>query len=216
MTAAGLFACFLLQAEEFGQGFGHADFQTKFKVRYIKQCEVDPALKRVIAKNVVTQEPLYKDNKEYYDDLAKKYGSLISRSYIGPVYVKYIGEPFGFGVFAKKAIKSGEMIGEYTGVICILAKIPDAKFAFDYPSPQVDGVAHEGLAIDAYNAGNITRFVNHSSDNANVYVETIPYKNRWHQVFCASRDIEQGEQLLIDYGSQYWDALGITPEPLAP
>jgi hypothetical protein len=33
------------------------------------------------------------------------------------IYVKYISDSIGYGAFAKKFIKAGEMIGEITGIV---------------------------------------------------------------------------------------------------
>ena len=71
----------------------------------------------------------------------------------------------GDGLFATKDIAPGEVIIEYTGVVCCLDDdkgqgFPDSKYVI-----QLDGKYH----IDATTFGNISRFINHSCDpNATV------------------------------------------------
>lgn len=190
--------------------YTHKDFKKHFNVRHLKKTELSPELGEM---HTITQDDsLYLASPEYYDDLTTRYGRLIDKGYVAPVVVRFVDKKLGHGVFAKKNIKAGEMIGDYTGILCNMDSIKDTLYSFSYPAIRVDGTEIDNFVIDASEAGNITRFVNHSTHNPNVYVETIPYKNIWHQVFIASCDINEGEQLFIDYGSGYWESLGITPE----
>ena len=71
-----------------------------------------------------------------------------------------------------------------------------------------------GLVVDAEKYGNYTRWINHSSANFNgchcyVDVDCVP-----HILLVATKRIAKGCQVLIDYGSGYWKALGIEPVEL--
>lgn len=117
----------------------------------------------------------------------------------------------GQGVFALKPIGKGQLIGRYQGIV---------RSDYDY------SVAYEhGLTSGAYimTLGDTwvldgddeersawTRFVNHSKRKANCasYMLTIsPLEQRLNCVyFEATRDIASGEEILVDYGEEYWDS----------
>ena len=75
------------------------------------------------------------------------------------------------------------------------------------------------VMIDAQTEGNFARFFNHSSlpvtsrHGVNAVFAGLHLDGRPVYFFIAARDIEPGEQILIDYGDDYWKALGIDPLP---
>lgn len=99
----------------------------------------------------------------------------------------------GLGLFARAPIAVGNRVIEYTGK---RLSTPDAdelntKFLFDLEN---------GFTIDGEGLENIARYVNHScfpNCEAEIVGEQI--------FFNAIRDIDPGEELTIDYGSEYFD-----------
>lgn len=61
------------------------------------------------------------------------------------------------------------------------------------------------LSIDARIFGNFQRFVNHA-DDPNTESVAVPYKNRWHRVYVALKNIEANEEVTVSYGSNYWSS----------
>jgi hypothetical protein len=62
--------------------------------------------------------------------------------------------------------------------------------------------------------GNYTRCINYSP-SSNVSAKLIQLADRRREVLItASKDIKAGDQFLLDYGVQYWQAIGIEPEAI--
>jgi len=176
----------------------------------------------------VTKHPKYKNNPAYYDGLTAQYGKQISAAYHVPHTINFISQEVGYGVFATEDIEEGQMIGEYTGVICTTRQMTKrdgkqaADYAWDYPkNPKiVDEHGHcikksKELSVDAFHEGNFTRFVNHSY-YPNVMVLDVPYNNQWHVIYVAFKPIKKGEQLFVNYGKEYWSSRKCLPCDFTP
>jgi len=137
-----------------------------------------------------------------------QYSAELDQSQIADVTIKQISANIGYGVFANKPIKKGELIGEYTGVIS-----RDLQKDMTYMMGTLDGY----YSIDAKFEGNETRFINHSKHAANSVPLNMFHNFRWRVLLVASKEIQPGEQILFDYGSGYWSDrtppqdLGIKP-----
>ncbi|GGI77328.1 SET domain-containing protein-lysine N-methyltransferase [Legionella impletisoli] len=119
--------------------------------------------------------------------------------------LRLIDPIIGCGVFARSALASGTCLGLYTGV----KKCQSSHWSYTFKIEQ-DAL---NTFMDARHSGNITRFINHAPSTnhfskkgqlANVEstrhyingIEFIKYKT--------IKAIEAGEQLLIDYGDEYF------------
>ncbi len=99
----------------------------------------------------------------------------------------------GHGLFATGAIKKGDFILEYRG-----EKIP---------TPYADTLASRYLfeidnkwTIDGKTRSNIARYINHSCEpNCEAEIRGE------HILIYATCDVQQGEELSIDYGEEYFD-----------
>lgn len=140
----------------------------------------------------------------------------IVQQYQAPIYIKYINDRVGFGVFADAPIKEFDTICEYTGHLCVEQDVEnenvDLNFSIDVGSYyHVDG-KNKQLYVDAKKAGNFSRFMNHSYLNN---VSSLSVYNEqdglWHVVMCAEKDINKDDQLLTNYGEGYWKSRGIEP-----
>lgn len=139
----------------------------------------------------------------------KNYIKAINEKYNAPVYIAFIDDEVGCGIFAAEDIKKGQMIGEYTGIVKRVnfsEKKEDFDYAWGFPPPTK-------FIIDSKDAGNFTRFINHSN-RPNVDMVYVPINNRWHLAYVANQDIKKGQQLLANYGKPYWQGRGIRPYDL--
>mmetsp|Transcript_10432 Transcript_10432/g.38750 ORF Transcript_10432/g.38750 Transcript_10432/m.38750 type:complete len:346 (-) Transcript_10432:4431-5468(-) len=109
-----------------------------------------------------------------------------------------------YGLFTQQPIKRGELLGEYTGAFLHDSQIPDTSYAL-YVNSDNDH------AIDASQCGNMFRFVNDyrniaNGKNVEVSLAKVQYEGKEYRVavFYATRDIKAGEELLWDYGTQFW------------
>lgn len=106
----------------------------------------------------------------------------------------------GHGAFAAKEIEKNTIVGEYTGEVKDLDTLSN-EFAY-----AMDVGNHDSCNIDAANAGNETRFVNHSALQSNIKIikrqvfgATLPMI-----LLISTKKICRGEELFFDYGDDYW------------
>lgn len=100
----------------------------------------------------------------------------------------------GDGVFAERDFKKGALLGYYTGAVCP----SDASL---YGGAYAMGIAKSEAVIDGARCGSWTRKINDGKEltRANVRFVEDNFELR------ARRDIVKGEELFVEYGSDYWD-----------
>lgn len=101
----------------------------------------------------------------------------------------------GLGLFATEPLKRGDFIIEYTGELISTdeANRRGGKYLF---------VVSDEKTIDGKGRNNIARYVNHScTPNAEAELDEEELRVRIY----AKRKILPGEEILYDYGKEYWD-----------
>ncbi len=187
--------------------FGESDFAPFFGLVHLQFCRIEPGARLLLPADPLS-DTKYKSSTAYYDELIKKYGAFLDQGYVAPLSIKWCGPEMGYGVFADRDLKQGEMIGEYTGVLKKEESVVGRNaYLFTYPSTATSSAEQSRFVVDAAKEGNITRFVNHS-DSPNVEVVEVPRGNTWHVVYRTAAPIKKGEQLFISYGQSYWTSLG--------
>jgi len=184
------------------QKYYRKDFKSQFNVRYLETPEIDAA---EIYFCDPREDQFFKDNEDNCQTLSAIYGELIDKQYVAPVYIQYVNERVGHGLFADTLIQKGEMIGEYTGILLHESKVSSNNaYLFYYPSKLTDDpkIDYE-FYVDAEKAGNYTRFANHARPS-NAERRYVPHKGLWRVIFVAVKDIAKDEQIFIDYGAGYW------------
>lgn len=121
------------------------------------------------------------------------------------VYISFINEQVGFGAFALKGFSKGDFVGEYIGTVM------SGSGGGAYSCAYVKALPYAQLLINSEKSANWFRFVNHSSTKANLIWKEIFAAGVYHIVGIAARDIAKHEQLLIDYGTSYWQTSPIQP-----
>lgn len=136
--------------------------------------------------------------------LAKKYQDEINAGYVADLTISWIDDAIGYGVFANRDIPKGTYVGEYTGTVRQLNRFkPDHNaYCFHYPTRFW---SWKYFMIDAFHAGNETRFINHSND-PNLQPQCLVDADHrlLHLVFFAAKDIDKGSQLTFNYGPDFW------------
>ena len=211
----GLFAIVLFSSAFLSAGSTHKPekiYKNQFKKKFgIPYCE-----KLVLAAKEplyidITQEERYQDNKNDWRTYFRKYGKNIDHCKIAPLYIAFVSDQVGYGCFADKLIKKGEIIGVSTGH---LMKRDNVKKYTDYmvlyPSivTTEDGIVE--FVINSNFGGNYTRFINSSSKHPNVECRFIPRNGFWQAVYVAIQDIPKDTQLLMNYGSEFWTTRNMT------
>ncbi len=107
--------------------------------------------------------------------------------------IREIGGAKGKGLYALQDFEFGEYLLDYTGekITTKHADTLETKYLFELD---------EDWTIDGETETNTARYINHSCD-PNVEAEVDGDRILIH----AARDIEKGEELLIDYGDEYFD-----------
>ena len=125
--------------------------------------------------------------------------------------LRYIGYDIGFGVFCRDAINKGDVISLYSGVKTIESSTT-SRYAFKSKKDCLN------MYIDARLYGNITRFINHAPGirtnknspssvplpEANVAATSYYLNGIQVIIYSAQRDVLKGEQLLMDYGANFF------------
>jgi uncharacterized protein len=117
------------------------------------------------------------------------------------VYLKWINEYKGYGLFALKDLKADTFIGEYTGFLRKYKRKMDEKnsYCFEYSL----GLKKTRYTIDAKYMGNYVRFINHSF-NPNITPHIAYCKGIAHVFLMSKEFIPKGTELTYDYGPRYW------------
>jgi hypothetical protein len=127
------------------------------------------------------------------------------------IALRWINETFGFGIFAVEKIPSCTFIGEYTGVIKEAGlNTKDNYYCVQYTTWDI---RRKKFVIDAKEAGNFTRFINHSK-KPNLGLQSIYWCGLPRMVLVSLQEIEAGSQLSFDYGNLFWKECPHTPVPI--
>jgi len=181
----------------------------KLKLKYLEETTISPEIETLHLHTDNIGSDYYQDNKTEFILLNNKYSELVKESYMAPVTISYISEISGYGLFADEYITEKGLIGEYTGIVqkaqdIVAVKNSDGKYNTDYSWDYPVMINNETeLEINAYNMGNELRFVNHSF-TPNCRADHFLLGNRWVIVFYAIQPIKKDNQILADYGEEYW------------
>jgi hypothetical protein len=110
---------------------------------------------------------------------------------------------YGYHVIATENIPKNTLICEYTGgVFRYRTKMNDESNTYLFDLIKTN-ISSDCLCIDAKNYGNISRFINCSSEKANTSALIIRIKNELRILFITTKDIYANEQIFYDYGDKY-------------
>ncbi len=153
----------------------------------VKKC------RKAVEENVITMQQKW---------LGNYYQKELSSEFLKPILIRWIDSDIGWGVFAQKAFKPKEYIGEYTGVLRKKKNRLDRKnsYCFEYMIGESQTTPY---TIDAQDKGNFTRFINHS-DKGNCDPMIVFSGGIMRVILYANRKIAKDEQITYDYGPTYW------------
>jgi hypothetical protein len=131
-----------------------------------------------------------------------------------------------FCVIAKKDLKCGEFVFCYAGEITEEVEHRDSAYVYQIEQSQVRRTVRSyhgpDLTLDALKVGNISRFVNDNTyragessegdgggkgSTANLETQFLFQKGSIHLGFYLTRDVVAGEELISQYGEEYWKCL---------
>lgn len=143
---------------------------------------------------------------EWHDSQLHVEYAYISNSAAKPtIEVRPTTDGRGNGAFATCKIAKGAHIGQYEGQL-----LDEAQYWKQYPSGMSDyciRIDNQWTIDGAERAQDTSAFsachMNHAGGNAS-NVARLTFRKQKAVRFFAKRDIEAGEELLLDYGAVYW------------
>jgi hypothetical protein len=127
--------------------------------------------------------------------LGKLFRKEVESLFFPDVVVRWIDDSIGWGVFAGKAFKEMEYITEYSGKVRKYERRDNKNtYTLHYITSYI---------IDAQNQGGFGRFINHSSQ-PNLLLTLATVDSIEHAILITTRAIEKGEQIVYNYGPDYW------------
>jgi|GEM_PF-996697 len=144
----------------------------------------------------------YTNDVEGNNDLSDKYARDIKEKVLAPMSIQWISEYVGHGVFAEEDLPQGGFVGVYGGIVQERVLIKERDYAWGYP---IKTLENDRVIIDAGIRGNELRFINDGVDPNCVMKNIIGPDGLWYVCYVASKFIKKGDQLLVSYGSSYWD-----------
>jgi hypothetical protein len=186
--------------------YSYDDFETIFHVEPLHSVVLTPKAAEILKGHDARNDEYYQDYQDIVDELSLKYKSFLDSPSLEErdrelMAIKWVSPQAGFGVFAKRDIKKGELVGIYCGEIVLNAR--DKDYLWSYRSKYLNG-KRTRLGIDGRVKGNILRFVNHAGKNCNADAEYVIHDGIWKVVYYAVSDIRKGEEITTDYGSNYF------------
>ena len=179
----------------------HQEFERRYKVIYNPQLDFlqFTDLLAIMRKTTKYREKGLLDSQQMW--LGAYFQKEIESLAFPPVRLKWINDAIGWGVFAERALKQMEYIGEYAGQVRRKKRSDDKNpYCFQYPFVSGD---RSRYTVDALNQGGLSRYVNHSYQ-PNLKSGLATLHNLGHVILFVSRPIRKGEQLCYDYGPDYW------------
>jgi len=128
------------------------------------------------------------------------YKKQLESSYVPPLVIQFISDDVGWGLFADKDYYQDEFIGEYTGLIVKTVEQKGNGYMCAYPYFS----KYTPCSIDGKDCSNITRFINHSPNAANLCWLEVFNNGVLHVILVVIKTIKKGEQFLVHYGEDYW------------
>lgn len=107
----------------------------------------------------------------------------------------------GLGTYALRRLRAASVLGEYMGEL-VSGREVDTLYLLSIP----DDAGTEMVFIDSLRVGGWTRFINHSC-RANTLFESWRVGEELRVVVMTNREVRKGEEVTVDYGEQYWEAM---------
>jgi hypothetical protein len=153
--------------------YTYDDFETVFNVVAIHEQILTDKVYELLKNHDAKTDDYYLENKEMIDERYHEFVHYITAGSHEQedrerFAIKWVSNELGFGMFAKKPIFKGEIVGNYVGLVTGFKENTD--YMWGYMTEKVgDGIYEMG--IDSRIAGNYLRFVNHAGVRANSLVQ---------------------------------------------
>ncbi|OLN84377.1 Histone-lysine N-methyltransferase EZH2, partial [Colletotrichum chlorophyti] len=152
----------------------------------------------------------YSNSCEHGDYSIENHKRNFSMDCIAVVLGKSQLEGCGYGLFTAEDIAQDEFVIEYTGELIVAdegvrreARRGEAFCEGKSTSYVFSLLDHEGIWVDAAIYGNLSRYINHAVENANVQPAILYVNGEYRIRFTATRNIKTGDELFFNYGENF-------------
>ncbi|KAF9787944.1 hypothetical protein BJ322DRAFT_1180497 [Thelephora terrestris] len=119
-------------------------------------------------------------------------------------FVEVIKSRWGFGVALLEPVGEDEFIIEYTGELVFPTSVDfNRQFLGDYIGRKYTYTLNGDICIDAANAGNPSRFINHA-ERPNCYAQVTFVNDEQRIGIFSTHDLQEGTELFLDYGEDFF------------
>jgi SET domain-containing protein len=119
--------------------------------------------------------------------------------------IQRISKEFGYGLFAEQDFEIHDYIGEFCGTVTINYDSTSNNYNYNYFNDD------SGIVIAPRKVGNELQFANHSYKPNSCWTTIFGSDGKYHVIFVAKTNIKKNDQILVDYGEEYWKAHGTIP-----
>lgn len=197
------------------------DSQKKYNLLFSKGTTLIDRLLKQHIKTIPTSQGLFV-SKNLSEAIAQKNKEITANEIPSNLQLAYINSEVTNGIFLKvqeQCLEIGTFIGIYTGLYELIKLDQCQATRYTYSIAKEISLAKEKYRIqtNAESMGNFTRFINHSHLEPNVKAVLCKFPSgRIEFILFALKKIHPGEQLLSNYGSNYWKNLHIEPTDMTP
>lgn len=193
---------FTKKSETFPVGYNPEEYKKITGITYLPHLQFDS----LTSLNQVRRQCQFMVANKYLSPSVKWLGIFfakeLSQGFVNDVFIQWIDEKIGYGVFANRHFAPGEYIGEYTGVVKRTRFFAQNlnEFCFHYPTDNRFIHIH---TIDAKHKGNETRFMNHNNKpNCEAFI--CYFDTLLHVCIRTIKEVKKGEELTYHYGKDWW------------
>lgn len=186
--------------EETPKSYTIQSFEKLFALSYLSKVSILKAAdEHFLKKKIAKKKELMEAERKW---LGAYFAPFLKEEKIAAVYIKWVSDFLGYGVFTLRPLAKGSYVGEYTGELVRypLFNYAPNSYCFAYPT---SGKLFNRFSINAQESGNELRFINHS-DTPNCEAVGVLYEGLIRIVIRTLRQIGKDEQLTYDYGEDYW------------
>lgn len=197
-------------------------------IEYSQEVTMSPELRRTITTLLVSKagREALANNQDYQSETTKENNAYTHqvqypnrtlgtpleyitqhRSSDGSMVIKKINDTVGYGVFAGYDLPAKCTLGLYAGELQETSSLQnnndDGSYVYGSTQSIIPGCP--ALCTNARNKRNELGFINGSIHHANCIAgDTLKTDGTYHTYYKTARAIKKNEQLLVDYGPEYW------------
>lgn len=111
---------------------------------------------------------------------------------------------YGLGLYILESSEVGDLVIEYTGELVFENTVETRDHIARQNGRAYVFQLNSKFSVDSTNAGNEARFINHDPIHYNCHANIVMVNGEHRIGFFASKDINKGSELLLNYGPEFF------------